>query len=235
MRLFLQPRRSRVGPLEVVEFPASAGAPVVVCLHGYGADAADLAPLAAELELPGPARWLFPEAPLGVGPFGPGRAWFPIDEAELMKAQVEGGGLDVSGGRPDGLDAAVACVGAFVAALEVPWGEIILGGFSQGAMVALEAALGAPEAPRGLFLLSTALVDEDSLASRAAGRAGLAFFQSHGRSDPLLPFAGAQRLHEGLASAGLAGDFCPFEGGHTVAAETAKGLERYLAGRWGGD
>ena len=76
MRALVQPRRRSIGPLEAIEFPASDGSPAIVCLHGYGADAADLARLAADTDLPRAARWLFPDAPIAfdLGPFAQGRA-----------------------------------------------------------------------------------------------------------------------------------------------------------------
>lgn len=231
MRILTRPRRSRLGPLEALEYAASPGSTAVVCLHGYGADASDLAPIAAELDLPGPARWVFPNAPIvmGIGSFGQGRAWFPIDEARAQKAQIEGQPIDLSAERPDGFDEALASLRAFLEALEEPWERLILGGFSQGAMLALEAALGAPSAPAGLFLLSGTLADEPSLRRLAPARSGLRFFQSHGAQDPLLSHDAARRLYSLLAECGLKGRFLSFQGGHMLPREAVDGLEAYLA------
>src|SRR5687768_15305080 len=118
-----QPRRGTIGGLGVIEFPATEGAPVVVCFHGYGADAADLAPLAMELDLPGPARWVFPDAPLELG-FG-GKAWFPIDERRLEAAQVEGKPIDLAGRRPAGLDEAAAAARELLKDLGAPADRVI--------------------------------------------------------------------------------------------------------------
>src|SRR5688572_21627540 len=161
MRSLSTPRRRAIGPLETIEFPASADAPVIVCFHGYGADAADLAPLAAELELPVPARWVFPDAPLLVN-HGMGKAWFPIDESRFSGAPI-----DLSRETPDKMEETARTAAEFLDALAVPRDRVILGGFSQGAMLALELALRGDAIPLGLFLLSGTLVDEQRLRPAA--------------------------------------------------------------------
>src|SRR5262245_33087137 len=100
MKSLSRPQLRRLGPLDVLEFAASEDSPAILCLHGYGANSADLAPLAAELELPGPAKWAFPDAPLGLPQFAGGRAWFPINEEALMRAQMTGEPVDLSAERP---------------------------------------------------------------------------------------------------------------------------------------
>ncbi|TBR21001.1 esterase [bacterium] len=228
MKSLAQPRVRRLGTLEAVEFPASADAPVALCLHGYGADMRDLAGLAMELDLKGPLRWVFPNGPLQL-PWG-GRAWFPINEERLAGYERGEGAFDLSGLRPEGMDEARDAVLALVSALEVPWDRLIVGGFSQGAMLSVELALAAPAAPRGTFLLSGNLVDAPSLAARAPARKGLTYFQSHGTVDPILGFGGAKKLHESLTAAGWQGRFVEFEGVHAIPRQALDGLTEYLDG-----
>lgn len=228
MRSLAQPRVRRLGALEAVEFPASAEAPVALCLHGYGADMRDLAGLALELDLKSPVRWVFPNGPLAL-PWG-GRAWFPIAEERLAGYERGEGAFDLSGLRPEGMDAARDAVLELAAALEVPWDRLVVGGFSQGAMLAVELALAAPEAPRGAFLLSGNLVDGAALAARAPARKGLPFFQSHGTLDAILGFAGAKALHAALTEAGWQGRFVEFEGQHAIPREALEGLSDFLDG-----
>ncbi|MBI3298414.1 MAG: esterase [Elusimicrobia bacterium] len=226
MRSLAQPRVRRLGGLEVVEFPASPEAPTIVCMHGYGADMRDLAGFALGLELKAPARWLFPNGPLELS-WG-GRAWFPIDEQRLNAYGRGEGAFDLSGLRPPGIDAARDAVLELVAAAELPWDRVILGGFSQGAMLAVELALASPEAPAGAFLLSGNLVDAAGLAARAPARKGLRFFQSHGTLDTVLGFSGGKRLHEALTAAGWQGTFLDFEGEHGIPREALDGLGTFL-------
>ena len=211
-----------------MEFPASADAPVALCMHGYGADMRDLAGLAMELDLKGPLRWIFPNGPLEL-PWG-GRAWFPIAEERLAGYERGDGAFDLSAMRPGGMDAARDAVLGLVAALEAPWDRIILGGFSQGAMLSVELALAAPAQPRGAFLLSGNLVDAASLTPRAPSRKGLPFFQSHGTVDPILGFEGAKKLNEALTAAGWQGRFVEFHGPHAIPREALDGLGSFLDG-----
>lgn len=226
MKSLTQPRVRRFGPLAAVEFAASAEAPAVVCFHGYGANMRDLASLAMEADLDGPCRWVFPDGPLELG-YG-SKAWFPIAADRLAGFERGDGPIDLSGLRPAGMDEARDAALALIAALETPWEKLVVGGFSQGAMLAVELALAAPLPPRGVFILSGNLVDAAALEARAPARAGLPFFQSHGAVDPILGFAGALRLNEALTKAGWAGSFLRFEGPHGVPREALEGLAGFL-------
>ena len=232
MKALTQPRRRRLGTLDIIEFPAAADSPVIVCCHGYGADAADVAPIAMELDLPRSARWVFPDGPLRLpGAYGPGgRAWFPIDQERLARIQMGGEPAPFADVKPPGLEEAVQDGLALIEALESPWDRLVLGGFSQGAMLALELTLRGPSAPRGLFLLSGNLVDEVSVRQLAPARAGLPFFQSHGTEDPILAYEGAKGLEEVLTGAGLKGSLLTFEGGHAIPRDVLEAFESFLAG-----
>lgn len=222
----LKPRRVEIAGMETIEYPAPEGAPTIVLFHGYGADGADLAPLAAELDLPRPARWLFPNAPLPLD-WG-GRAWFQIDVQSIEKAQSTGKPVDWSGSDPAALEDARSAAGEFIESLRVPWQKLILGGFSQGSMIATDLALRAPESVRGLAILSGNLINAKHWAELAPRRKGLPFFMSHGSADPILGFAGALRLEKLLTDAGLDGKLLRFEGGHAIPPEVLGGLAAYL-------
>ncbi len=224
----LTPKRREIAGLSTLEFEAPAGSPTVVLFHGYGADGADLAPLAFELDLPRPARWLFPDAPLAMGEFG-GRAWFPIDAVDIDRAQRAGRSIDWSERDPEGLGAASDQVLAFLAEVGAPWSSLVLGGFSQGSMLALDIALRAPENVRGLALLSGNLIKQSKWRELAKKRKGLPFFQSHGIADPILGLSGALKLETLLKEAGLAGSMLKFEGGHAIPPEVLAGLRDFLA------
>lgn len=226
------PRRCQLGPLGVIDFPAKDAPLTVVLFHGYGADAADLAPLA--LEIPAgkkPLRWVFPDAPGLLEDLGmPGRAWFPVDMERLQRSQMTGQPWDHSKSRPDGLDETKASALDFLAALGAPWDRLVLGGFSQGAMLATELALSGPAAPRGLMILSGTLIDEPRWAKLAPARKGLPFFQSHGSADPILGYPAALKLEALLRGAGLKGSLLRFEGGHGIPPEVLDGMGAFLRG-----
>lgn len=242
MTAVMQPRRIRIGGLDAIEVYGPGGGPgeaavgegpIAVILHGYGADMTDLAPLSQVLDAPPGTRWIFPNAPITVplGPYWSGRAWFPIDMAALERAMQSGSHRDLSGAAPAELDAAREAIFSVCAETGRPLDEIVLGGFSQGAMVATEVALRAPQAPAGLVIWSGTLLQEAVWRPLAPGRAGLRFVQSHGRGDPLLAFEAAERLHQMLGDAGLEGRFVGFDGAHEIpeaALDAASALLRTI-------
>lgn len=222
-----KPSLVRFGNLDAIEMASSAkDALTVVCLHGYGADMRDLAPLALEIKTKRPVNWLFPDAPETLD-WG-GRAWFPIDVQAFEEAQRTGTPRDLSLREPEGMAAAREEMQAFLKELAVPWEKLVLMGFSQGAMMAIDLAARAEKAPAGVVALSGTLVHRESLAALAASKKGLKFFQSHGSVDPILGFAQARELEKVLVAAGWSGQLHRFEGGHAVPSEILENLGRWL-------
>ena len=241
----LHETRTTLGSLRCVSAQATSEPPLllVVLCHGFGATGEDLVSLAPELvELrPGleRARFLFPAAPLSLGftGFGEGLAWWMLDIERMLALQQQGepGLQKLRQETPEGLSRArrlvrelvdVACRQA-----NLPLSRVVLGGFSQGAMVTTDVALRLEEAPAGLCVLSGALLSEPEWRRLAPARAGLGVFQSHGRYDPLLPFPVAEALRDLLAGAGLQVDFHAFDDQHTIPASLLDPLAGYLAGR----
>src|SRR5262245_21345251 len=121
----------------------------VVLLHGFGAPADDLVPLAEVLHVP--AEFVFPPAPLDLGPqFFGGRAWWMLDPDVFEHPD-----RDRSNESPDGLADGRAQVVKLVESIE---GPLVLGGFSQGAMLACDVALHTGRELAGLVLLSATLI-----------------------------------------------------------------------------
>lgn len=223
----LKPRLVRFGGLDAIEIPNDdKDALTVICLHGYGADMKDLAPLAQELETTRPLAWFFPDAP-EVLDWG-GRAWFPIDVSAFEEAQRTGQARDLSLREPPGMAEARAELEAFVKELGVPWSTIVLMGFSQGSMLAVDAALRAPQPPAGVVVLSGTFVDAKTVAALAPARKGLKFFMSHGSVDPILGFPQALALEKALVGAGWSGKLTRFEGGHAIPSSTLDDLRAWL-------
>jgi phospholipase/carboxylesterase len=105
----------------------------------------------------------------------------------------------------------------------------VLGGFSQGAMIATDLALRLEEPPAALVVLSGAPVGEAEWEKRAPARAGLRVLQTHGRQDPVLPFAFGEAVRDLLHTAGLEVEFLPFDGGHGVPPEALAALATLLS------
>jgi phospholipase/carboxylesterase len=234
---------TRLGPLQtrVVQREASVRpALAVVLCHGFGASGTDLVPLAAELLARVPAlgdsiRFIFPAAPLALEGFGgEARAWWPIDFEAMVALRTSGasGRATLRARVPEGLAQArkqlAACLEAVSQTSGLPASRLVLGGFSQGAMVSTDLALRQDEAPAALVILSGTLVAESEWRARANRRRGLAVLQSHGRQDPILPFEDALALRDLLQEAGLGVDFLPFDGPHTIPPEALHRLGALL-------
>jgi phospholipase/carboxylesterase len=208
------------------------GGPLVVLLHGFGAPGADLVPLGHALRAPEGTRFVFPEAPIDLGPeYLGGRAWWWINLEERLRRQALGGERDVAD-VPDGLDAARAKVDALLGELEdgVPPapGKMVLGGFSQGATLSLDVALRSARPLAGLILMSGTHIAARQWAMRLDARRGLPVLMSHGRDDQLLPFSVAEGLRDKLTESGLPVEWVPFGGGHGIPANVLDRASAFL-------
>lgn len=219
-----------LGPLKVLRVKGDPDAPTVVLFHGYGASAFDLYPIHEVLVTDQKFNWVFPHGHLSI-PLMPGyngRAWFPIDMAALEEAIRKNDFRNFADKDPEGMDIARASAYLMLEALGVPWNQLILGGFSQGAMLATDLTLRNEQMAKGLLILSGALVNETLWKDLAPTKSNLRFFQSHGEYDPILGYANAKKLEKLLRSSGLLGEFIAFPGGHEIPAPVVQGMSRYL-------
>jgi phospholipase/carboxylesterase len=219
-------KRVQLGGLQAIVVGEGDGPAVVLC-HGFAAPAEDLVGLAGMLDAPPGTRFVFPAAPDELGlPFSDARAWWMIDLARYERDIREGRGATWTREVPRGLAAAREQLLGLIAALAAP--RLVLGGFSQGAMLTCDVALRSELPLAGLVLLSGAIVAEDEWQPRFAARRGLRVFQSHGTADPILPYMVAQRLRLLWEDAGADVTFEPFRGGHEVPPAVLGGLGAFL-------
>ncbi len=200
----------------------------VVLLHGFGAGGDDLVDLARALGAPPTARFLFPAGPLLLeGDPDGARAWWLIDFERLQRAMALG--LDRSEEVPAGLAEARAVIDGLLDQLEAQGAErIVLGGFSQGAMLSLDVALHRAKPLAGLALMSATRINGKAWRAGLARVKGVPVFVSHGTRDPLLPFAEARTLRDELAGAGADVDWVEFGGGHEIPPPAMAGLRRLI-------
>lgn len=169
---------------------------LVVFLHGYGADGADLLGLADPLaeHLPDTA-FVAPDAPEPCqgNPFG--RQWFPIprfDGSSEMESALEAGrsGDDLNAF----LDARLAEEG-------LPPEALALVGFSQGAMMSLQIAPRREVAMAGVVAISGKLLLPQLLAEQAKVKPAVLLI--HGDRDDVVPFGEMQAAGNALVKAGF--------------------------------
>ncbi|TGN19594.1 alpha/beta hydrolase [Leptospira idonii] len=219
-----------LGPLQVLRVKGDPDAPTIVLFHGYGASAFDLFPIHDVLVTDQKFNWIFPHGHLQV-PIMPGytgRAWFPIDMVALQEAIRNNDFRNFANRDPEGLDVAREASLLMLQALGVPWDQLILGGFSQGAMLSTDITLRNEKTPKGQIILSGSLVNEALWSTLAPQKSNLRFFQSHGEQDPILGYANAKKLEKLLRDSGLLGEFIGFPGGHEIPHIVLQGMSRYL-------
>jgi phospholipase/carboxylesterase len=231
-------RLERVGGLQVRVAGGPDGhgggeGPVIILLHGFGAPGDDLAGLWDYLELPRTVRGVFPEAPLALpAAYGRGRAWWMIDIERLQRDMAMGRPRDLSGESPAGLAKSRARIVALLADMHdrfhVEPETLVLGGFSQGAMLSCDVALRTERPLAGLVLLSGTLLAKGEWQPLVARRRGLPVFMSHGTADPLLPYSMAERLRDLLKDGGLPVEWVPFGGGHEITPVVLRELGKFL-------
>jgi phospholipase/carboxylesterase len=203
--------------------------PLVVLMHGFGAPGNDLVSLYRQISVPEGTRFAFPHAPLELDPqqFGAGRAWWMIDWSKLESALTTGEARDLKADVPEGLAGARELVSGLLDELAGD-AKLVLGGFSQGAMLACDLALRSDRPLAGLVLMSTTIIAEQEWSPLFASRAGLRVLMSHGRTDPLLPFAIAEELRDRLVEAGFGVDWLPFGGAHGISDGVVDALGRFI-------
>ena len=198
---------------------------LVVFLHGYGADGADLLGLADVLapHLPD-TSFVAPDAPERVAGAPFGRQWFPIPRFDGSTEAQAAQGLAAASAALNGfLDQQLAAEGLGPEALA-------LVGFSQGAMMALHTAPRRAKPMAGVVAISGRLIRPEALATEARVRPPVLIL--HGDQDPVVPFAEMSLAGKALIAAGFASSFHVMRGtGHGIAPDGLSAALRFLAER----
>jgi phospholipase/carboxylesterase len=212
----------------VVREPAvpSPRPPLVVLLHGIGADELDLLPVADALD----PRLLTVSlrAPYEAEPMG--YAWYALDWRTTPPTPR----LDQA---EESRDRLARHLPELVASSGADPGRVFLFGFSQGAAMALAVALLRPELLRGAVVHSARALP---FLSRPEGRAApdaLARLEAlvlHGVDDDVIPVAAGREVRDLVAP--LLGERLTYrehEAGHFVTAESARDAARWISARIG--
>ncbi|MCL1473075.1 alpha/beta hydrolase [Argonema antarcticum] len=185
--------------LEVITIPATSGKPpagAIVSLHGWGANAEDLASVTPLLNLPD-YEFLFPNAPFPHPHTSEGKAWYDFQK------------------NSSGLSESRQLLTDWLTSLEsrngIPLDRTILSGFSQGGAMTLDVGLNLPLA--GLVCLSGYL---HPVSEAATNRSFPPVLIVHGRQDSIVPLNAAMNARDTLSSLGVAVQYQEFDMGHQV-------------------
>ena len=227
------PTRIQYGSLNCIQFDGGPkpSIAVVIC-HGFGAPGEDLASIGPEWLrfLDDDAqhfRFVFPAAPLTLEDYGmpDGRAWWLLNTAQLMQLVQADQFHQIHDKEPPGLQEARTllddCIEAVTDSMAGEETPLILGGFSQGAMLTMETSLrGKCPSPKVLFQFSGTLICENEWKENRPRLAKTRVYQSHGTLDQILPFSSAEVLNQLLVDGGIDTQMHPFVGPHTIDPES---------------
>ena len=208
-------------PLESIERTVGQGdGPIVVLLHGFGSVPETFLGLAERRDLPPGTRLVFPRAPLAIPGVAHGSMWWPLprDYASIPLA------------RYPGMNEARERVSALLDQItaQAPHRPLVLGGFSQGAMVTLDVALHDARPLAGIALMSGTMIDEHDTMARLESRRGLRVYASHGRQDPVLRYQDDARLMDAMRAHGLDVSFTSFDGRHVVTEQVSMEVAAFV-------
>ena len=169
---------------------------VVVFVHGYGANGADLLGLADVLgeHLP-ETMFVAPDAPEQI-PGMPNRyQWFPIPWIDGSSEEEARRGMDMA------VDDFNAFLDALMVDEDVLPEQVVLFGFSQGTMLSLHAAPRREDPVAGIVAFSGRLLEPDMLTDEVASR--MPVLLVHGDIDDVVPPQSLPEAAEALQSAGF--------------------------------
>jgi phospholipase/carboxylesterase len=213
-------------PLEYLVETGQDDGPVIVLLHGRGADEGDLTPvgrmLSAEATVVTP-RAPFPAAPWG---YGPGWAWYRYLHGTTPEPESF-----AEGQRQ--LDAFLATIREAVGR---PDAALVVGGFSQGGTSSLAWALRHPGEASAVLVFSGFLADHPMVEASPATVTGTPIWWGHGTADPAIPFQYAEAGWEALRSADATLETLAYEGaGHTITHEGLRSAAAFVDARVKGE
>lgn len=194
---------------------------VIIWLHGLGADGSDFVPVSNELVFPAKnnTRFIFPHAEVMSVTINGGmqmRAWYDIQQADLTR-RVDAVGIMNSVER-------IATLVAGLQAEGIALKDIVLAGFSQGGVVALQTAMQLNLPVAGIMALSTYIPLRDSIDSLQKQRV----FLAHGVDDGVVPYVESLSSLDWLRSQGHDVDWHQYPMMHSVCAEEIADISQWL-------
>jgi len=188
----------------------------VIWLHGLGADGNDFVPVVKELKLPPLGiRFVFPHAPMRPVTINGGfvmRAWYDIAYQELAFKEDERG-LRESQKLIEELIVREITRG-------IPSSRIVLAGFSQGGVLALQTGLRQSKPLAGLMALSSYLPMSPMIeVARNAASNSVLIFMGHGITDNIVPLALGKMSRDTLIKLGYEVDWHQYTMPHSVCPE----------------
>jgi phospholipase/carboxylesterase len=192
--------------------------PMIICLHGRGADMRDLAGLAPAID-PRGYVYICPNAPvtISIGPGYTGQAWYEI-----------GGGNPSPAAMEQALTALDGLVHEVFDEYQVASGQALLLGFSQGGAMTYRYGIVRPEMFAGLAILSGALRNPEALLPHLPATRDQQIFIAHGTHDSVLPVDLSQEAVAFLTAQGYQPLYREYPMGHEITVEVLNDLTPWI-------
>jgi len=187
--------------------------PLIVCLHGFGANMEDLTGLVSAIDTCG-YIFVFPNGPVAA-----------LDGADAsLRAWYERGGNESPKAVRFALQAFDGFLQEVLASYRVPAGKVVLLGFSQGGAVALRYGLPRPDLFAGIAVLSGSLRRVEDLRPDLPATKDQPIFVGHGTWDSLVPVEYSHKLVAFLEGEGYQPFFRTYPMDHQISLAELRDL-----------
>jgi phospholipase/carboxylesterase len=184
--------------------PDEVPLPLIFCMHGRGADANDLAEVAPMIDEG--YRWVFPNAPKPFEAY-PGMTfgftWFdgwPAERSSIVNSRT----------------LLLRFIDEILARYPTPKSEVIVSGFSQGGLMAIDVGFRTTANVAGIVVMSGAVYEEDLPPFNPQ----IPVLLVHGTQDDMIPVLVAHRARRVLEQHGVNVGYHEFPMGHFVTPES---------------
>ena len=195
--------------VEPDEYDPDKEYPVIILMHGFGSNMADLANLTPAINR-SDYLYVCPNAPTAIdlGTGQPGYAW----------ANLYGNSYDQEALAAE--DKFMSFLEEVGAAYRIRQDRCILGGFSQGGMMAYQMGLPRPDRFAGVFALSSMVKSPDIIRPRLLTRRDQPLFVAHGTADMIAPIQAGRGSRDLLRKWGFSPEYHEYEGmAHEIRQE----------------
>jgi len=206
---------------EALRAPAGEPAGAIVLLHGRGTSEQDVAPLIDVLDPRERLVGAFPRGPLELPPIG--HHWYATQEDGHADPETFLATFERLQSWLDGLAARTG----------VPIERTVLGGFSQGAVMAWALGIG-PGRPRpaGILAMSGALPSVPGFVLQLEDLGALPVAITHGTQDPLVAVQRGQDARDRAVAAGADVVYRETDVPHIIDPRVVPGLVSWLDARF---
>ena len=200
------------------DYSESKSYPLIILLHGYGSTMHDLASLAPEID-PHNFVYICPNAPhpISLRPGLIGYAWARLDSTHIQQDKNLTNKLFN------------LFLEEVLAKYHPVSGQILIGGFSQGAMVSYRIGLPNPDLFAGIIALSGRIDDMTEInADLPIESRAQKIFISHGVTDPLISIGEARQSLAFLKNHGYNPNYFEYDIAHEITPEVLANLVPWI-------